>query len=328
MSLQMSCLGECPQPFLGRLEDYHTFLSFERGLSRHTVENYLRDLADWAQLFSRHSAGSWEAVRPTHVASAQAALSRRGLKPATLARKLSALRTFSRYLLRERHICEDFTQIARGPRLRRPLPDALTHAEVDNLLAAPDSNTPQGIREAAILELMYSSGLRVSELCGLELTHVDETEGFVRVTGKGSRQRLVPLGVPALKAIERYLTLARPQLVRPRTGSALFLSNRGLPISRKTVWYNLRQLAERAGIERPVKPHLLRHSFATHLVSGGADLRHVQEMLGHADIATTDIYTHVSRERLIEEHDWFHPRGRRQQAKARQALAKAESKPS
>ncbi|MGF1447999.1 MAG: site-specific tyrosine recombinase XerD [Opitutales bacterium] len=328
-SLQTYTIEGCPHAFVGPLEDYRAFLSFERGLSPHTVENYLRDLVGWAQSVSRLGASSWEAVRPALIAQAQIEFSRKDHKPATLARKRSALRTFARYLLREGRIAEDFTQLSRGPRLTRALPETLTHAEVNDLLAAPNPATPQGLREAAILELMYSSGLRVSELCGLQLTDVDETEGFVRVMGKGAKQRLVPLGRPAIEAIERYLTLARPQLVGPRTGSALFLSNRGLPISRKTVWYNLRQLAERAGIRKPVKPHLLRHSFATHLVSGGADLRHVQEMLGHADIATTEIYTHVARDRLIEEHDWFHPRGRRAQARARaQALAKDADAPS
>ncbi|MGF1483747.1 MAG: site-specific tyrosine recombinase [Opitutales bacterium] len=318
----MDYLEGCPAAFRGPLEDFQAHIQLERGLSPHTVQNYLKDLVQWAQILSHSGVKNWSRTRPESVAQAQAALVDRGLKRSSTARKLSSLRTLARFLVRENIISQDFTELARGPRPHRPLPGTLTHAEVDRLLAAPNLESPQGLRDAAILELMYSSGLRVSELCALSLTDVDTPAGAVRVFGKGAKERHVPLGEPAIEALQRYLSLARPQLVKSDTGSALFLSNRGRAISRKTVWFNLRALARRAGIAQPVKPHLLRHCFATHLIAGGADLRHVQEMLGHSSIATTEIYTAVSPERAIEEHAWFHPRGVRAQTKSR-ALAKS-----
>ncbi|MCL4164187.1 UNVERIFIED_CONTAM: hypothetical protein GTU68_021180 [Idotea baltica] len=197
-----------------------------------------------------------------------------------------------------------------GPRLRRKAPESLSIQEVDRLLNAPDEVTPVGLRDRAILELFYSSGLRVSELCGLALQQIDLEHGALKVLGKGSKERIVPMGRKAIAAMHRYLDTARPRLVNLKTGSAVFITGRGTSISRKMIWVLVRKYAALAGIEKPVKPHGLRHSFATHLLTGGADLRVIQELLGHADIATTQIYTSVEGERVRSAHDEFHPRSR------------------
>jgi integrase/recombinase XerD len=225
------------------------------------------------------------------------------------------LRHFARYLLSEHRVAEDFTELLTSPKKERPLPETLSVEEVGQLLRAPREDSARGLRDRAFLELLYSSGLRVSELCALTLQQVNLEEGYLRVeAGKRNKDRMVPVGARAVEALQRYLDSARPALVRSRTGSAFFLSNRGGPLSRKTIWYWLRNYAEKAGIERPVKPHLLRHSFATHLLQNGADLRAIQEMLGHADIGTTEIYTHVDGGTLAAVHDRFHPRNRGQAA--------------
>lgn len=298
------------QAFQESLEDFSTWIQLEKGLSRNTVQAYLRDLTQAAAFLSRLGVEGWEEVRNADLVQWVAFLGREGLSPASIARKLSALRTLADFLVRERVVENDFTELLAGPRTRRHLPDVLTIDEVSQLLDAPEKGTPRGNRDRAILELFYSSGLRVSELCGLSLNSVHLEEGFVRVLGKGSKERLVPMGMPAAAAIRNYLVVGRPQLVRPRTGSELFLSQQGKAISRKMIWVMIKNCARRAGLEKPVKPHLLRHSFATHLLSGGADLRSIQEMLGHADISTTQIYAAVEGERLLDEHARFHPRGR------------------
>ena len=199
-------------------------------------------------------------------------------------------------------------QVMLGPKLIRKIPGTLTTEEVGNLLAAPKPETPYGVRDRAILELFYSSGLRVSELSNLTLQQIDLESGLLRVVGKGSKERVTPMGQKAIGAIESYLTAARPYFVKASTGSQLFLSERGSAISRKMIWVLVKKYAKLAGIAKPVKPHLLRHSFATHLLSGGADLRAIQEMLGHSDISTTQIYTAVEPERLLTQHTQFHPR--------------------
>ena len=238
------------------------------------------------------------------------ALSAEGLAASSLARKLAAVRTFSRYLVRERICARDFTALLVGPKLRRRIPGTLSAGEVERLLAAPAGGGAHALRDRAILELFYSSGLRVSELAGLTLQQLDLEHGFVRVFGKGSKERVVPVGSKACEALSAYVSSARRHFVRARTGSQLFPSERGTAISRQMLWVLIKQYAKLAGIGQPVKPHLLRHSFATHLLGGGADLRAIQEMLGHASIATTQIYTAVAPDRRIAEHERCHPRNR------------------
>jgi integrase/recombinase XerD len=215
----------------------------------------------------------------------------------------------ARHLVHNNVRADDFTELLAGPKVRRQLPGTLTAEEMERILNAAGGGTPIALRDRAMLELFYSSGLRVSELSALLLQQINLEDGFVRVFGKGAKERVVPLGRAAAESIDRYLTSARSHFVKPRrTGSQCFLSNRGTAISRKTVWVLVQGYTRKAGITKRVKPHLLRHSFATHLLSGGADLRAIQEMLGHANIGTTQIYTAVEQERLLEHHAKFHPR--------------------
>ena len=292
------------------LDAFGVFIELEKGHSRHTVEAYQRDLCQCAAyLASKCGRKSWSSVNGDDLSRWLDGLSRSGYSTASLARKLSAVRHCARFLVAEKHIGTDFTELISAPKLSRKLPDTLSPEEIEALLDSPSRHSAQGLRDRAFLELMYSSGLRASELCGLSLQDIDLEEGFVRVqAGKRGKDRLVPVGKRAVAAVQVYLHNGRPAFVRPKTGSALFLSSRGSALSRKTVWHWIQKYAEVAGIKKAVKPHLLRHSFATHLLSNGADLRAIQEMLGHSDIGTTEIYTRVDRKRLMEAHERFHPR--------------------
>lgn len=303
---------ECiPDPLVDAVEGFLAWLELERGLSTNTIQSYSQDLAQFAIFVHERGARDWGAVDGEAVSAWTARLSRADYARSSQARKLSAVRVFARHLVRENLRKDDFTELSSAPKLSRKLPEVLTREEVERLLDAPPASTPHGLRDRAILELFYSSGLRVSELCGLTLQSVNLDEGYVRVYGKGSKERIAPVGGPATKAIEHYLSGGRPHFVKSKTGSELFLSQQGRPISRKMVWVMIKAQAARVGIEKPIKPHLLRHSFATHLLEGGADLRAIQEMLGHADIATTQIYTAVQAARLSDEHALYHPRARR-----------------
>ena len=303
-------LAGLPAGLADNLDGFIGFLELERGLSRNTVSAYESDLRQCARFLACRSVCRWAEVAPAQLSEWIYALSDEKLAASSLARKLTALRTFARYLVRE-HVCAgDFTELLTGPKLVRRIPGTLTIGEVERLLAAPVGGDAHAVRDRAIMEFFYSSGLRVSELAGLTLQQLDLDQGFVRVFGKGSKERVVPVGAKACAALSVYVTAARRHFVKPRTGSQLFLSERGRAISRKMLWVLIKKYARRAGITTPVKPHLLRHSFATHLLSGGADLRAIQEMLGHASIATTQIYTAVTPDRRLEEHARYHPRNR------------------
>jgi integrase/recombinase XerD len=302
--------SKAPAAFANDIDAYIAFLELERGLSRHTRENYQRDLDQAANFLSRRGAADWRRVTPAQAAEWTQSLGRGRFAAASLARKITALRMFARFLTRENLRADDFTSLLTGPKLARRLPGTLSPAEVSRLLAAPTGVSPPALRDRALLELLYSSGLRVSELAALTLQQLDVENGFVRVFGKGSKERVVPMGQKALDALAAYLSSGRPHFVKPHTGSTLFLSNRGSALSRVRLWMLVRHHARRAGINRPVKPHALRHSFATHLLSGGADLRAIQEMLGHASISTTQIYTAVEPQRLLKHHAKFHPRNK------------------
>lgn len=300
--------GEATEAYLG-------FLQLERGLSPHSVAAYARDLAQAAEfLRKRCGCKGWSTVGSNDLSAWVQSMSAGKLTPASLARKLSAIRGLYRYLVREQQCTADPTELLSSPRLVRPLPGALTEGEISRLLAAPHSGDAHGLRDKAMLELFYASGLRISELASLTIQQIDLEHGFVRVFGKGSKERVVPMGEKAAKAIAAYLEAGRPHFVKAsRTRSHLFLSERGGPLSRVRLWMLVRHYARLAGIKRAAKPHLLRHSFATHLLSGGADLRAIQEMLGHANISTTEIYTAVEPSRILELHRRFHPRGRQRQ---------------
>jgi len=298
-----------PAGFADEIDAFISFVELEKGLSRNTASSYESDLRQCAQCLRRHGVAGWKSATPAHLTDWLRALSD-GFTESSQARKLTAVRMFCRHLVREHVRDDDPTELLSGPKLRRKLPATLSPTEIERLLAAPTGGDAFALRDRAMLELFYSSGLRISELCGLTLQQVDLDNGFVRVFGKGAKERVVPLGGKARDALVTYLTAARAKFVKRGTGSQLFLSERGHAISRKTVWVIVRKYARRAGLTKTVKPHLLRHSFATHLLGGGADLRAIQEMLGHASIGTTQIYTAVESSRLLDQHARFHPRNK------------------
>ena len=294
--------------FASDIDAYLAYIDLERGLSRNTRENYQRDLEQCAAFLGRLGAPDWRTATAEQAGQWVRSLSRRAAT--SQARKLTALRMFARFLVREGLRKDDFTALLSGPKPRRRLPESLTRDEVTRLLASPGGGDPPSLRDRALLELFYSSGLRVSELAALTLQQVDLENGFTRVFGKGSKERVVPVGDRARDALAAWITSGRPHFVKANTRSELFLSSRGTSLSRVGLWGIVKKHAKRAGIAKTVKPHLLRHSFATHLLSGGADLRSIQEMLGHASISTTQIYTSVEGRRLLDQHNRFHPRNR------------------
>ena len=298
-----------PDAMRATIEDFGNVLTLERGRSDHTLAGYesdLRQCAAW--LAAQKGVKDWGEVSASHAMDWLYSLSGDGVATASLARKLSALRGLARHLVREQVRSDDFTVLLQGPKRVRRVPGMLSAAEVEKLLSAPQGGDAFALRDRALLELFYASGLRVSELAGLTLQQLDLDNGYLRVFGKGSKERVVPVGGKAVDALRVYLEAGRPSFVKPKTGSPLFLSERGGALSRKTLWFIVQKYAEKAGIARGVKPHQLRHSFASHLLGGGADLRAIQEMLGHANLATTQIYTAVEEKRLVEQHARFHPR--------------------
>jgi integrase/recombinase XerD len=303
-------LPPAPAGFADVIDHYLGYVELERGLARNTAKSYESDLRQAAHFLKKSGAASWAKVSAKQLTAWLHWLSDRKFSGSSQARKLSAVRMLCRHLVRERVREDDPTELLAGPKIRRKLPQTLSASDMGKLLAAPAGGDAYAVRDRAMLELVYSSGLRASEICGLTLQQVDLEHGFVRVFGKGSKERVVPLGTRARDAVLAYLGSARPRLVKPRTGSELFITERGKAMSRKTLWAMVKQAARRAGLPKTVKPHLLRHSFATHLLSGGADLRAIQEMLGHASIGTTQIYTAVENSRLLDQHARHHPRNR------------------
>jgi integrase/recombinase XerD len=305
--------SSAPAGFVDDIEAYLGFISLERGLSKNTLLGYRRDLDQAADFLSRHGVANWRTVTGKQIAEWIHSLNT-GYKVASLARKVSALRNLARFLMREKAREDDFTALLSAPKATRKMPGTLTAHEVERLLGSAEGGDAGGLRDRAALELFYSSGLRVSELSTLLLQQVDLDHGFIRVFGKGSKERVVPIGGQAITALKRYLTAGRPGFVKQRTGSQFFLNKNGTALSRVALWMIVKKYAARAGITRNVKPHGLRHSFATHLLTGGADLRAIQEMLGHASISTTQIYTAVEPQRLIDHHARFHPRNKQRPA--------------
>lgn len=298
--------SEISPAFQKALDAFLDYLAAEVGLSERTRAAYRGDLADFAAFAGRHGISEPGGVRRPTVTLYLVDLRRRALKPTTVARRLAAVRSFYRFLVRERSVSVDPTEDVTSPKRGERLPKVLSVEEVGWLLAQPDPRTPEGLRDRAILELLYGCGLRVSELVGLDVGDVDLEAELVRVLGKGDRERVVPLGSYAVRALQAYLQLARPRLAG--RSQALFVARSGGRLSRQWVWKLLRRYAHKAGIARAVTPHVLRHSFATHLLEGGADLRSVQELLGHASVSTTQVYTHVARPHLVEVFERSHPR--------------------
>ena len=292
----------------GLIDEFCDALWLEDGLARNTLDSYRRDVAQFAGWLEKHErdlAGASNADIQSYLAHFHA----RRTRPSSAARLLSSLKRFYRYHLRQGRIKVDPTLNIDSPKLPRGLPKSLTEEDVEKLLAAPRTDERLGLRDKAMLETLYASGLRVSELVTLKTAQVSRDMGVVRVVGKGSKERLVPLGEEALAWITRYLGEARAELLGAKTSDDLFVTIRGSAMTRQMFWNLLRRYCKKAGLNKAVSPHTLRHAFATHLLNHGADLRVVQLLLGHSDISTTQIYTHVARERLKQLHAKHHPRG-------------------
>ena len=294
--------------FQDEITDYLHFIRVERQLADNTLASYQRDLETYAKSLKEQGVIDLQMVSREHITK-HLQLLRQTTSARTTSRHISSIRGFHQFLLRERISQQDPTYHIDMPKITQALPDVLTIEEIEKLLAAPNQLKPQGVRDIAMLELLYGTGMRVSELIALNIEQIHASMGFIRIIGKGNKERIVPLGKTALVAYERYMNEARPKLLKNYpTTDALFINQRGKRLTRQGCWKLLKQHAQTAGLTKAMTPHVLRHSFATHLVENGADLRAVQEMLGHADIATTQIYTHVSKVRLSEVYQQYHPR--------------------
>jgi len=284
------------------------YLSVERGLARNTLLAYRRDLDKYIGHLSQKGIKTAARVTREHVSNFMFDLKKHDMSATTIGRNLAAIKMFHRFLVRENLAKEDPTTLVDTPKLWKRVPSVLTVAEIESMILAASGKKVQQVRDQAILEIFYASGLRVSELSDLKTTSINYDLGFVRAVGKGSKERIIPLGHKARDAVQRYLLKARPRFLKNKTNDVLFLSRSGTKISRQSLWAVIKSYARLAKIKKTIKPHTLRHTFATHLLEHGADLRSVQEMLGHADISTTQIYTHVDKERLKSVHKQFHPR--------------------
>ena len=291
------------------LDEFCDALWLEDGLSRNTLDSYRLDLTQFAGWLDKQRSKPLLAAEHGDLLAYLAHRVAGKAKATSTSRLLSSLKRFYQYALRQGKITADPTLNIDSPKLPRGLPKTLTEQDVEKLLAAPDVDDSLGLRDRAMLETLYASGLRVSELVTLKVAQVSQDMGVVRIVGKGAKERLVPLGEEALNWLKRYLKEARPQILDKRTADAMFVTSRGSAMTRQSFWHLLRRYAAQAGLTKPMSPHTLRHAFATHLLNHGADLRVVQLLLGHSDISTTQIYTHVARERLKQLHAKHHPRG-------------------
>lgn len=291
-----------------RMEQFHDYLTYERGLSPRTVSAYQRDLSRWHAAMEERGVAAPGDVGIGDLRAWVVDLGAAGLAATSIRRAQSAVRTYFGFLMAEGVIEDDPSDRLDAPRVDRTLPDFLGREEVLRLLEGPDPGHPLYWRDRSVLEFLYATGVRVSEVVDLPISSLDLDEGFATVFGKGAKERLVPVGEPAGRALHRYLRDVRPGLDKGQGAGRVFLNARGRPIRRESIWAIVRDSARRAGIDRKVSPHTLRHTFATHLVEGGADLAAVQELLGHADISTTQIYTHLDRAYLRDVHRKYHPR--------------------
>lgn len=292
-----------------QIEYYLDALWTEKGLSDNTLGAYRRDLKTYAQWLAQEQGLDLSAAQHSDLMAYMGYLLRQKKSARSSARFLSCVRGFYRYHLREGNILEDPSLDIDSPKLGRPLPKSLSEDDVERLLAAPSEDTAIEFRDRCMLELLYACGLRVTELVSLKLSQLNLNQGVVRVFGKGSKERLVPVGEEALRWLLRYMAEMRPELVDSQSSDVLFPSKRGSQMTRQTFWHRIKLYAARAGISKPLSPHTLRHAFATHLLNHGADLRVVQLLLGHSDLSTTQIYTHVAKQRMQELHAQHHPRG-------------------
>ena len=288
-------------------EEFLNYLSVEKGLAQNTLDAYRQDLTRYDTFLKKEKVSDWSKVSRTHILKYLNAESKRGLESSSIARGLVSVKLFHRFLTKERYVQNDITSVLESPKLWKKLPHFLTSQEMDSLLKMPDGKKPGGIRDLALLECLYATGMRVSEITEISVEHVYLDNKFIKCRGKGDKERLVPLGGVAVTTCRDYLTRIRPKM-KPKTNH-FFLGRNGGGLTRQYVWQMIKKYALLAGITKTITPHTFRHSFATHLLERGADLRVVQELLGHADISTTQIYTHVSGNRLKSVHAKFHPRG-------------------
>ena len=294
------------QPLIDQFLDS---LWLEKGLSQNTLSAYRQDLQNFA-LWADKSGNQLSLIRREDVLHYLSDRMSQGVKARSTARALSCLRSFYRHMLREKQVTEDPTLRVENPKLGRPLPDSLTEGDVEKLLAAPDLSTAIGFRDRTMLEVLYACGLRVSELVGLKLTEINLRQGVVRIVGKGSKERLVPIGEEAISWLTAYLQETRDSLLKKNLNQDIvFPSNRGSAMTRQAFWHRIKAHAQTADIQKKLSPHTMRHAFATHLLNHGADLRVVQLLLGHSDLSTTQIYTHIAQHRMKELHQQHHPRG-------------------
>jgi len=292
------------------LQHFCGYLLMERGLSRNSISAYRCDLADFIAYLKKYGKTDFSEVSRDNIIDFLGEHKENGMEPASLARRLVAIKVFFRYLAQEKFVPENITSVMDSPKLWRILPEFMSSREVEALMNVYAVNAKDflAIRNRAILEVLYACGLRVSEVASLNVSSVNAENGVIRVLGKGSKERIVPVGHLAVQALRRYLTKSRPNLLRSPDEPTLFLSQRGRKLNRERIWAIIKEAALQAGIMKNIHPHTLRHSFASHLLENGADLRVIQEMLGHADIATTQIYTHVDQRQLLAVHKKFHPR--------------------
>jgi integrase/recombinase XerD len=289
------------------LREFINYLSVEKGLSLNTLEAYEMDLLAYASYLKKIKLNDWGFVTRDEILKFLLAEKERGLQSSSMARRMVAVKLFHRFLVKERYLEIDVTTVLESPKLWKKLPYFLTFDEMEKILAAPNVKKTLGARDRAILEVLYAAGLRVSELVNLKPTDINFGSGFLKCCGKGGKERLVPVGAKAREALTRYLEKIRPK--QKPTSDYVFIGKGGDGLSRQFVWQLIKKYSRLAGIQKNITPHTFRHSFATHLLEGGADLRVVQELLGHADISTTQIYTHLSRDHLKSVHAEFHPRG-------------------
>jgi integrase/recombinase XerD len=290
------------------IEAFLNYLSVERGLANNTIISYREDLFSYSDFLMKHHVDALAKINKNDVVNFMLHEKDKGISPNSISRRLAAIRMFHRFLARERILKTDPTILIDSPKLWKKIPETLSLNEIDSLLSQPDIRDKQGIRDKAILEALYATGMRVSEAANLKTDNVNLDIGFLRCIGKGNKERVIPLGRKSISGIKRYLEVSRPRLLKNKQSDFLFLNRFGKKISRQSLWKIIKRYARTARIKKPIKPHTLRHSFATHLLERGADLRSVQEMLGHANISTTQIYTHINKERLKAIHKMFHPR--------------------
>ena len=291
------------------LQQYLDFLLIEKGLSAGSIEAYATDLSEYIKFLSDKGIDGMAQADTAAILNWLVQLHKQGLSPRSVARHLVSLRGFYKFLLRENRISADPVKSIEIPKTGLALPEILTVDEVEILLHSMETDTWQGVRNLAMMEIIYGAGLRVSELVSMKMENIDLTAGFVRIFGKGAKERIVPLGTHARSRTEHWLKQGRPRLLKGVSSPYLFIARAGRPMTRQGFWKMVKKTAAAAGISKNVTPHTFRHSFATHLLEGGADLRSVQTMLGHSDISTTQIYTHISKDYLVEMHKKFHPRG-------------------